>query len=161
MNITNYTTNPAYTFRINTKFNNIKETDYSALLDNIIADHIIETSPYLKKAKDNALIDAMFGEAKKSSGISIGSLKDTDLFSISAKYLAKYGKKNKLPYTLGHTYYFDGTPIIFHIDSIEIDGNEYYYDDFENINNILFPKKNKKLIIDIYTRGNATININL
>jgi len=160
MKITNFNTDTNYTFRINNNKSNNLTTDYSALLDDIIANHIIETNPYLKKAKDNALYDAMFAEANSSS-IKLSSLKDIDLFDISAKYLAKYGKINKLPYILGHTYYFDGIPTIFHIDSIEINGIEYYYDDFDNISNISFPKKNQKLIIDIYTKGNTKININL
>lgn len=132
--------------------------DYSALLDDIIADNIIATNTYLKKANDDALIHAMAKEANKKY-ITLNGLKDSDIFAIAAKYIAGFGKK--LPYTLGHTYYFDGTPIIFHLDSIEIDGEEFFYDDFNDIEKILFPKKNKKLIIDIYTKGNTNININI
>ncbi len=138
-----------------------KPADYSAILDDIIADHIIATNPYLKKAKDDALIDAMTNSINKKKGIAISSLKDDDIFAIAADFLAGFSILDKLPYTLGHTYYFGGTPIVFHLDSIEIDGEEYFYDDFKDISKLLFPKKTKKTIIDIYTNGSAKINIHL
>lgn len=133
-------------------------TDYSALLDDIIADNIIATNPYLKKAKDDALIDAMTDEI--NSKYTFGGLKEDELFIFAANYLATLGKI-KLPYTLGHTYFFNNIPIIFHLDSIEINGEEYFYDDFSDLSTLILPKKTKKTIIDIYTKGNTKINIHI
>ena len=133
-------------------------TDYSALLDDIIADNIIATNPYLKKAKDNALIDAMTNEIDNK--YTFGSLKEGDILILAANYIASLGK-TKLPYTLGHTYFFGGLPIIFHLDSIEINGEEYFYDDFSDLSKLILPKKTKNTIIDIYTKGNTKINIHI
>lgn len=139
------------------------DTNYSAILDALISADIMKKNSYLKKYKEDNLIDRMC-DATKSYNF-IGTLKGGDIFTAAANYLALFGKSDfKRPYIFGHKYYFDGTPIIFHFDSIEIDGTEYYYDDFENINNLYLPEKNKKLIIDIYTHGNADnlkININI
>ena len=155
-----------YTFPTNnnTKSNNIfcnlfckkKETDYSAILDDIISSNIKNTSTYLNKIENDTLIDNLIAEAK---GISSKSLKGD--FITALTYLANFGATSKLPFKLGHTYYFGGdTPIIFHLDSIKIGNIEYYYDDL--LNNTFAPTT-KKTIIDIYLNGNknAKININL
>lgn len=137
-------------------FFNKKETDYSALLDSIISSNIKKTNTYLNKIEDDILIDNLIAEAKTKSS---KSLKDD--FIIALTYLANFGATTKLPFKLGHTYYFGGTtPIIFHLDSIKIGGIEYYYDDLLNKT---FAPATKKTIIDIYLNGNknAKININL
>lgn len=141
-------------------FNNgIIDTDYSALLDDIISSHLKETNSYLKKAENDALIDGLIAESKKTYSKSLKG----DSFIAALTYLAGFGKKNKLPFELGHTYYFGGsTPIIFHLDSIQIGSTDYYYDDLLGLNDTFKPAT-KKTIIDIYLNGakNAEININL
>ena len=133
-----------------------KETDYSALLDDIISSNIKKSNSYLNKIENDALIDNLIAEAKCKS---CKSLKGD--FITALTYLATLGMKTKLPFELGHTYYFGGTtPIIFHLDSIKIGNTEYYYDDLLNGT---YAPATKKTIIDIYLNGNknAEININL
>ena len=135
-----------------------EETDYSTLLDNIISSNIKKTSSYLNKAIDkienNILIDNLIAEAKSKSSKSLKSD-----FITALTYLANFGIATKLPFKLGHTYYFGGTtPIIFHLDSIQIGGDEYYYDDLLNKT---YAPATKKTIIDIYLNGNKNANINI
>lgn len=150
------TFNDSFTFKINnSKKNSFRDnTDYSALLDSIISSNLMATNSYLDTEKNNDLIDAMFDDLH-SNTINLSNLKDS--YIAAAKYLAIFGKKTKLPYSLGHTYYIDGIPFIFHLDSIEIDGNEYYFD---NLLTTKFPKKTQSLIIKIAT-NNPKININI
>lgn len=149
--------NSTFFHNIITKSNN---TNYSALLDNIISSNLKKTNSYLtsyfNKIENDNLIDELIAEAKcKNSKCLKG-----DNFIAALTYLTKFGKTNKLPFELGHTYYFnDSTPIIFHLDSIQIGKEEYYYDDL--LNNTFTPTT-KKNIIDIYLNGNnANININI
>ena len=140
-------------------------TNYSALLDAIISSNIKKTSSYLNDdyTDDSKLLDAMMYEAKLKNAIDLGkALKGNDLIA-AAKFLASYNTKKyiKLPYQFGHIYYIDGTPIIFHYDSIEINGTEYYYDEFNDLSKLNLSNTNKKLIIDIYTNSNITIDINI
>lgn len=155
------------TFYIDNKTNKnnsfLNEANYSTLLDSIISDHLIKTNSYLNVQKsDDDILDGLI-KAHKSKSIFGATLKDSDEFTKAANFLANYGKINtKLPFTYGHEYYFGGNTITFHFDSIEINGTEYMYEDFGNI--ILLkklPKKTKKLIIDIYTKGSTDITINL
>lgn len=158
MKITTFTNSFATTKNNNNKFYSFPEyTDYSKILDDLISSNLMKTNSYLKKSKDDALIDAMFDEAYGKT-IKLSNLEDS--YNAAAKYLAFFGKKNKLTYNLGHTYYIDNTPIIFHLDSIEIGGNEYYYDDLLNAS--LLTKNTQKLIIKIATSApKINININL
>lgn len=137
-------------------FTKSDNTNYSALLDSIISSNLKKTNSYLNKIKNDNLIDDLIAEAK---GQKSKCLKG-DNFIAALTYLAKFGTTTKLPFELGHTYYFgDNTPIIFHLDSIQIDKTEYYYDDLLNST---FTPATKKTIIDIYLNGNkADININL
>ena len=135
-------------------FRNKKETNYSTLLDNIISSNIKKTNTYLNKIDEDILIDNLIAETKSKSS---KSLKGD--FITALTYLANFGTTSKLPFKLGHTYYFgNNTPIIFHLDSIEIGSNEYYYDDL--LNNTFAPTT-KKTIIDIYLNGNKNIDINI
>lgn len=140
-----------------------KKTDYSEILDSLISSNIKKTNPYLSTDNDT-LIDGMILDAKISNAIKFSkALKDSDIFAKATEFIYGFIKpKTKLPYILGHKYYINGSTIIFHDDSIEIDGTEYYYDDFNN-NNILknLTKKNKKIIIDIYLKGFSKIGINI
>lgn len=148
----------------NTSNSFLNKTDYSALLDSIISDHIIKTNSYLKETPSNDdILDSIIASRKAKTFDIYGSyLKDSDDFTKAANFLANYGNDNKLPFTYGHEYHIAGNTITFHFDSIEINGTEYMYKDFGNI--ILLkklPKKTKKLIIDIYTKSNTDITINL
>lgn len=150
----------------NTNSFHTESTNYSKILDALILADLKKTNKYLndyEKIENDNLIDGMIYEAKLKNAIMFGkALKDGDLFADAATYLALFGKKTiKHPYIIGHTYFFNNKPIIFHLDSIEIDGTEYYYDDFNNYENLYMPANNKKIIIDIYTKGNTKININI
>jgi hypothetical protein len=149
----------------NNSFFRTNDTNYSALLDAIISSNIKKTNTYLNgnNSNENELLEAMINEAKLKKAIDFGkALKGNNLIA-AAKFLASYNTKkyDKLPYQFGHIYYIGGTPIIFHYDSIEIGGEEFYYDEFNNLSTMNLSNKNKKLIIDIYTNSDITIDINL
>ena len=154
-----YTFNTCNNSKKNNKFftfcNSNNNTNYSALLDDIISSNIKKTSSYLTKIENDNLIDGLIAEAKSTS---CKCLKGND-FITALTYIANFGINNKLPFKLGHAYYFGGkTPIIFHLDSIQIGGTEYYYDDL--LNNTFTPST-KKTIIDIYLNGNKNIDIDI
>lgn len=162
-----------YTFEINKnnkkntfpKFFTTKSTNYSKILDNIIATNIINTNQYLKDTTTTA--------ALKEIGITptdvnynwyyFNNTTNYDKFIEAAKFLASYKFKSNMPYILNKKYYtIDGTPIIFYNDEIQIGTDIYEYSDFGNIDfiNGLTPKK-KKIIINIATPKNTNININI
>lgn len=134
-------------------------TNYSKILDNIIATDIIKKNSYLF----NDDID-LFDDTPII--LTSSSLKASDKFTKAAKFLAnykKYKKTYKIPYILGEMYKLsDGTPVVFYDDEIQIGFDTYKYSDFTNIsllNNLTTTAK--KIIINIYTTGTANININL
>lgn len=160
------------TFKIdNTNKNNYSfpTTDYSAILDNIIATNIAENNKYLFNygKSDGNLIDALIKDSKKKHGTTIFTssiLKGNDEFTKAANFLANY-KKSKapknLPFIFGKTYKLtDGTPIAFYDDEIQIGMDLYSYDDFGSITFLKkLPTATKNIIINIYNAGNTTINI--
>ena len=148
------------------KFNcNGSNTNYSAIIDNIITADLIKKNSYLfntKKADDD-LYSALISDdiILKSS-----PLKASDEFTKAANFLAnykKYKKCYKLPYILGKMYTLtNGTPVVFYDDEIQIGFDTYRYTDFTDysfLNCLSAPAK--KTIINIYTYGAANININL
>lgn len=152
-----------YTFNNNTNnasFHNT--TNYSKILDDLIAADLIKKNSYLKNYTtagiiDDDFIDCMMKDsAKKHSGIFIDSiaLKDDNKFIKAANFLANYKKKADIAskFIFGKTYKLtDGTPIIFYDDEIQIGFDLYSYDDFKDI---IFLKKlpttAKNIIINIY-----------
>lgn len=158
-----YFDNNGTNFNTNNSFH--KSTDYSAILDNIIATNIKETNPYLKDytdTKSKSFIDNIIAASKPCY---IDCSKKTDDFIKAANFLKNYSLKKykKMPFTLGKTYkLIDGTPIIFYKDEIQIGLDLYSYSEFGDT---LFLKKmtpkTKKLIIDIYNAGGADIEINI
>lgn len=145
---------------------NTKPTNYSSILDDIIAADIIDKNSYLfnNKNDDDILIDSPIGN---DPIILTGStLKASDDFTKAATFLAnykKYKKAYKLPYILGKMYTLsDGTPIIFYDDEVQIGFDTFKYAkfaDFSFLNNLT--TKTKKTIINIYTFGTNNIEINL
>lgn len=145
------------TFDIKFKNNTANTTNngniYSKMLDDIILDSMMKNNSYLftdtKKEKEADLIDAMFADINNTY---IGkSLKDDDLFIKACKTLANCGKKKAEGITFGKIYrLYDGTPIIFYNDEIQIGTDLYSYSDFNDFDFIssLTPEK-KKIIIDI------------
>lgn len=140
-------------------------TNYSALLDSIIATNIKDTNPYLSNFTDTKSKDFIDGIIAASKPSCIGCTFNTDEFTKAANFLKNYSPKKykKLPFILGKTYkLIDGTPIIFYSDEIQIGLDLYSYSDFGNT---LFLKKltpaKKNLIISIYNAGGADININI
>lgn len=131
----------------NTIYASGSNTNYSKILDNLIATDIIDKNPYL------------ITSSKKSSSyipITIGNNSIDTAYIDAIKFLKNYGKKrNTFPYIIGETYELeDGTPIIFFEDSIQIGFDLYYFKDFSNplfIKNISTPLKKK--IAEIYTGG--------
>ena len=129
-------------------------TDYSAILDDIIADDIVKKNSYLFSASTNVNIT-------NSNNNSF----DPKEFAKAVEFLANYNKpKNnkKLNIIIGETYFLmDGTPIIFYDDEIQIGFDTFKYSDFalSSLIENLKPST-KKIIIDIYTKTN-TINIKL
>lgn len=129
-------------------------TDYSAILDDIIADDIVKKNSYLFDASTSVNIT-------NNSNNSF----DPKEFAKAVEFLANYNKpKNnkKLNIIIGETYFLmDGTPIIFYDDEIQIGFDTFKYSDFAMSSLIENLKPStKKIIIDIYTKTN-TINIKL
>lgn len=146
-----------------------ESTDYSKILDNLIATNIAECNPYLNATTPKKdFISLMMKDSAKKHGCSINTgcyLKMDPEFIKAANALAEYSKKKaskKLPFILGKTYkLIDGTPIIFYNDEIQIGFDLFSYDDFKNITFLKgLPSSTKKQIINIYTSG-ANININI
>ena len=151
-----------YTFNNNTNNTSFPNTNYSKILDDLIATDLIKKNGYLKNYTtagtiDDDFIDCMMKDsAKKHSGIFIDSiaLKDDNKFIKAANFLANYKKKADIAskFIFGKTYKLtDGTPIIFYDDEIQIGFDLYTYDDFKDI---IFLKKlpttAKNIIINIY-----------
>ena len=165
--------NKEYTFtfnkntRNNSFFGTSGATNYSKILDNLIASDIMNKNSYLKNyysTSANDTISCALGEIfKKPAGIIIDSiaLKDNNKFIKAANFLANYKKKNTLFSNIifGKTYKLnDGTPIIFYDDEIMIGLDLYSYDDFKDITFLnLLPKKTKSAIINITTIINITL----
>jgi hypothetical protein len=136
-------------------FLNNNGTNYSEILDNIIAADIIKKNDYLFTSPiENDFI------------ITGGNLKADDSFIKATKFLANY-KTNKtkynIPIILGKMYTLsDGTPIIFDEDEIQIGFDIYKYNDFGNLNFInSLPSYKKTTIINIFTGGLGNIKINI
>lgn len=162
-----------FTFDKNTSNNSFfgafgtKTTNYSKILDDLIASDIMKKNNYLKNyysTPANDTISCALGEIfKKPAGIIIDSiaLKDNNKFIKAANFLANYKKKNILfpNIIFGKTYKLnDGTPIIFYDDEIMIGLDLYSYDDFKDITFLnLLPKKTKSAIINITTIINITL----
>ena len=148
------------------KFNGINgsnSTNYSEILDNIIAADIIKKNKYLFKTADEDLYDTLISDDILIKG---NPLKASDDFTKATLFLAnykKYKKTYKLPYILGKMYTLtDGTPIIFYDDEIQIGFDTYRYTDFTDFSFLSgLNASTKKTIINIYTNGAAYININL
>ena len=159
------------TFKINNTSNNtysFPTTNYSKILDNIIAANIKATNKYLNYGTtDDDFISAMMADSKKKHMFDLtGSyLNSNDPFTKAAKFIANYGKAktNKLPFIFGKTYeLIDGTPITFYQDEIQIGLDLYSYDDFKSIKFLSALKEpTKKIIINIFNAGNSKITINL
>jgi len=152
-----------YTFNNNTSNNSFlgtTTTNYSKILDDLIASDIIEKNSYLKKyitpnTDDDFIHCMMKDSAKKHPNIIIDgiALKDNNKFIKAANFLANYKKYyTKYNFIIGKTYkLFDGSYIIFYDDEFQIGCDTYQYDDFKDIiflNNLPTAKKN--IIINIY-----------
>ena len=146
------------------------DTDYSKILDNIIAADVINKNKYLFDTEIPTLSDAdLFTSLIDEKPIILNgsNLKNDNEFIKAANFLANYKTYKKtynIPYILGKMYKLvDGTPIIFYDDEIQIGFDVFKYSDFssDDFINSITPKM-KKTIIDIYTNSrNLTININL
>ena len=146
----------------NKKNNNINNgsTNYSSILDNIIASDVIKKNSYLLNTGStyaNNIDDILIGS---SYGYTTSDLDK------AIKFLANYKKNKKIykiPYALNKMYTLsDGTPIIFYDDEIQIGFDTYKYADFSDLSfiNALTPKK-KDIIINIFNTAGANIKINL
>jgi hypothetical protein len=150
-----------YTFgkKNNKSFNSFhtsSKPNYSKILDNIIIADVINKNDYLFGKKNNT--------ASIDSTLLGASMYDSKL-DAAIDFLANYKKPKNyyLPFKLNTMYTLsDGTPIIFYDDEIQIGFDTFKYADFSSLDfiNSLTPK-NKKIIIDIYTFGNANVNINI
>lgn len=130
-----------------------KPTNYSSILDDIIASDIIDKNSYLfKKDYDDIILTG-------------SNLKDSNDFAKATAFLANYNTKKsyKLPFILGKMYTLsDGTPIVFYDDEIQIGFDVFKYSKFADLsflNNLT--TKTKKIILNIYTFGNSNIEINI
>lgn len=143
-------------------------TDYSAIIDNIIADSIIKKNSYLfdcDKKNDADIFTSLIGDTPIILNSST-TLKADDDFIKAAMFLANYKTYKKtynIPFILGKMYKLsDGTPIIFYDDEIQIGFDTYKYSNFSNLsflNNLA--TTTKKTIINIYTGGLGNIKINI
>lgn len=159
------------TFKIGTTSKNtcpFFNTNYSKILDDIIATNIKETNPYLNGNYDDKsdIISSLLADAKKNSLNFFGAdLNKNDKFLKAATFIANYGKKahTEIPFIIGKTYkLIDGTPICFYDDEIQIGYDLYSYGDFSNIaflKKLDEPKKN--IIINIFNAGSKNIKINI
>lgn len=147
-----YTFKPI-TFNNTFRTNNINtETEnWSEILDNIIATNIKDNNKYLFTRKRNA-IDYAIEKA-------FGSYHIDDDFKKASDFLANYEPScNKFKYNT--LYKINGTSIIFYDDEIQIGSNLYRYSDFNDFNWLnSLTSETKKIIINIYTNRNLTINI--
>lgn len=129
----------------NTFYTNNKSTNYSKMLDDLIYADIMDKNYYLNtyKTTGDKYLDKMIG---LNTGLE-------DTFTNAITYI-KSLKTKKPTITYGKTYYFNGTPIIFFEDSIQIGFKLYYYDDFDNYDflSAITPEL-KKTIITIYIDG--------
>lgn len=144
-------------------------TNYSKILDDIIAADLIKKNSYLKNygcagTIDSDFIDCMIKDsAKKHNDIIITgiALKDDKKFIDAANFLANYKKKKDISskFILGKTYKLsDGTPIIFYDDEIQIGFDLYTYDDFKDITFLkALPTTTKSAIINIINIFNITL----
>lgn len=140
-----------------------KHTNYSEILDSIIASNIKKCNPYLSNNDD--FIAKMMKDSDKKNGTIIYNgcdlLKD-DKFIKATNFLANY-KKNakKLPFIIGKIYKLtDGTPIIFYDDEIQIGLDLFSYDDFSDIKFLGgLNHTSKCCIINIFSMPNIKINI--
>lgn len=122
-------------------------TDYSKILDDLIAADIADKNTYLYTYPKSS--------TKKTIYLDNGISKDSYDYIDAINFFKNYGKNSYHPYILGKTYELsDGTPIIFFEDSVQIGFDLFYFDDF---NNPLFLKKFttplKKKIAEIYISG--------
>lgn len=140
----------------NTPSNNIKTTtDWSKILDNLIASSIKKNNLWLSNYKSCNAADIFSASVNKKND-------NSDFFAKAAKYLSTNSPTNCKKFIIGKTYYFGNTPIIFYDDEIQIDCETFSYDsfdDFDFLNSLT--EKNKKTIIDIYIKGNADVTINI
>lgn len=144
-------------------------TNYSTILDNIIASNIKKTNPYLNGNYEDKsdLISALLADAKKNTTLSFfgTDLDKNDEFLKAANFIANYGKKKTttLPFIIGKIYkLIDGTPICFYDDEIQIGSDIYSYHNFSSIKFLKAldtPKKN--IIINILSAGDKNIKINI
>ena len=159
------------TFKIGTN-NNTKysflTTDYSTILNNLIATNIKETNPYLNGSyKENNEIAAIIADSKKKHGLNLfgGCLGENDKFLKAANFIANYGKTTytTLPFKYNKIYkLIDGTPICFYDDEIQIGMDLYSYSDFSNTTFLkTLSAPTKKIIINILNAGNKNITINI
>ena len=150
----------------NSIFLGTKPTNYSSIIDGIIAADIVKKNTYLFDTEEDngdiftSLID------NNPIILTSGTLKASDDFTKATAFLAnykKYKKAYKLPYIIGKLYTLsDGTPVIFYDDEIQIGFDTFKYskfNDFSFLNSLT--AKTKKTIINIYTFGAADIKINI
>lgn len=138
---------------------NTDSTNYSSIIDDIILADIIDKNNYLFKKPATKKYTA---NIEDGDILSIGCPKLHDAGKFITNY-KKYINTYKLPFKLNEMYTLtDGTPIIFYDDEVQIGFDTYKYSNFSDLsflNNLSTKKKN--IIINIYTKGAANININL
>lgn len=137
--------------KIGTQF--LGKPDYSKILNSIIASHIKETNPYLKKCGGNTtptvVISKKINNPLKSISPYIGII-DSAFSSKSFPIKVDYGKSIEIN---GHTITFFEDEIQIDFDFYPIE-NFFNSDIFENIS-----PTSKKTIINIYGKGDININV--
>lgn len=129
--------------------------NYSEILDNIIANNLKATNPYLTTFSENDELDNIINASKSKLILIDGSsyLKD-DKFIKAANFLANY-KKNKntikSKFIFGKTYKLsNGKNITFYDDEFQIGSSIFSYDDLASIKFLsTLPSDIKKTIINI------------
>lgn len=155
--ITNNNSNNDTTFPI---------TNYSTLLDNIIATNIAKTNKYLFDDGSSDFYTLLLNDSAKKHTCNLCCLtNNNDKFTKAANFIANYGKNKsiKLPISFGKIYkLLDGTPIAFYEDEIQIGMDLYSYSDFKDITFLnSLPKKTKNIIINIFNAKANSIEINI
>lgn len=150
----------------NFRNNNFNTTDYSKILDNIIAANIINTNPYLKKTKDpEDIITTLLNDSKKKHGFKSFGINNT--LAEAANFIANYSKHKeayyKIPFAIGKTYkLIDGTPFCFYDDEIQIGMDLFKYDDLDSLPFLYkLEEPTKKIIINIFNANKSNIKISI
>lgn len=165
--ITNYTfnttssnnTNKNKTITINNSSSFLGEPNYSKILDDLIADNIIENSPYLAGCLGKNTTPITTKCIKIEMPLKKKSNAFLDIFN---GLFTKFIPSTDIKFEKGYTIKYNGHLITFYDDEIIIDDELFTLDEFfsDAFFKALEPTT-KKTIISIYAKAGKKINISI